>query len=51
MKTGFAGELRCIVKKKDGTTVQDTGYQKNMFLNTGLDFLAVATVMIFLLTV
>lgn len=38
MKTGFAGELRCIVKKKDGTTVQDTGYQKNMFLNTGLDF-------------
>ena len=38
MKTGFAGELRCIVKKKDGSTVQDTGYQKNMFLNTGLDF-------------
>lgn len=38
MKTGFAGELRCIVKKKDGTTVQDTGYQKNMFLDTGLDF-------------
>ena len=38
MKTGFAGELRCIVKKKDGITVQDTGYQKNMFLDTGLDF-------------
>lgn len=38
MKTGFAGELRCIVKKKDGSTVQDTGYQKNMFLDTGLDF-------------
>lgn len=38
MNTGIAGEIRCIVKSKDGAVLTDTGYQKNMILNTGLDF-------------
>lgn len=38
MKTGLAGEIRCVVKKKDGTITTDTDFQKNMILNKGLDF-------------
>ncbi|MGP5103610.1 hypothetical protein ACTXJH_06550 [Psychrobacter celer] len=35
---GIAGEVRCIVERKDGTVKIDTGYQKNLILNQGLDF-------------
>ena len=35
---GMAGEFRCVVKKSDGSTKVDTGYQKNLILNQGLDF-------------
>lgn len=35
---GMAGEFRCVVKKSDGSTKIDTGYQKNLILNQGLDF-------------
>lgn len=38
MQLGIAGELRCVVTKADGTVKQDTGYQKNLILNQGLDF-------------
>lgn len=38
MHTGIAGEVRCVVRKADGTTKADTGYQKNLILNQGLDF-------------
>lgn len=36
---GMAGEFRCVVKRADGSTKIDTGYQKNLILNQGLDFL------------
>lgn len=35
---GMAGEFRCVVKRADGSTKLDTGYQKNLILNQGLDF-------------
>ena len=35
---GMAGEFRCVVKKSDGSTKVDTGYQKNLILNQGLNF-------------
>ena len=35
---GMAGEFRCVVKRADGSTRIDTGYQKNLILNQGLDF-------------
>lgn len=35
---GMVGEFRCVVKRADGSTKIDTGYQKNLILNQGLDF-------------
>ena len=35
---GMAGEFRCVVKRADGSVKLDTGYQKNLILNQGLDF-------------
>ena len=35
---GMAGEFRAVVKRADGSTKIDTGYQKNLILNQGLDF-------------
>ena len=35
---GMVGEFRCVVKKADGSIKTDTGYQKNLILNQGLDF-------------
>lgn len=38
--TRIAGEFRIKVKNPDGTIRQDTGYQKNLILDSGLDYLA-----------
>lgn len=38
MHVGIAGEVRCVVTKADGTVETDTGFQKNLILNQGLDF-------------
>lgn len=38
LDVGFAGEFRIVVSDKDGNIKQDTGYQKNLILNQGLDF-------------
>lgn len=35
---GMAGEFRVVVKREDGSVKTDTGYQKNLILNQGLDF-------------
>lgn len=35
---GMAGEFRVVVKRANGSTKIDTGYQKNLILNQGLDF-------------
>lgn len=35
---GIAGEVRCVVTKADGTIKTDTGYQKNLILDQGLEF-------------
>lgn len=35
---GFAGEVRFVITKADGSTKIDTGYQKNLILNQGLEF-------------
>lgn len=35
---GIAGEVRCVVTKADGTVKTDTGYQKNIILNQGMNF-------------
>ena len=35
---GMAGEFRCVVKRADGSTKIDTGYQKNLILDQGLDY-------------
>ena len=35
---GMVGEFRCVVKKSDGSIKTDTGYQKNLILDQGLDF-------------
>lgn len=39
MHVGIAGEVRCVVTDIDGRVTTDTGYQKNMILDTLLDFL------------
>ena len=36
--TGMAGEFRCVVQKADGSIKLDTGVQKNLILNQGLEF-------------
>ena len=36
---GMVGEFRCVVKRADGSTKIDTGYQKNLILNNGLNHL------------
>lgn len=41
MRVGVAGEFRCVVTKADGTIKTDTGYQRNIILNQGLDFFGV----------
>lgn len=38
MRTGIAGEFRCVITGADGAILSDTGYQKNLILNQGLDF-------------
>lgn len=38
MHLGIAGEFRVVVTQADGTTKIDTGFQKNLILNQGLDF-------------
>ena len=38
MHIGMAGEVRTVVRRADGTIKVDTGYQKNLILNKGLDF-------------
>jgi len=38
---GFAGEFRCVVTSVDGTIKSDTGFQKNLILDNGLDYLGV----------
>lgn len=35
---GIAGEVRCVIKREDGSVKEDTGFQKNLILNQGLDF-------------
>lgn len=35
---GIAGEVRCVLRKADGTIKTDTGFQKNLVLDNGLDF-------------
>mgnify|MGYP007002822680 CR=1 FL=1 len=40
---GMTGEFRCVVKRADGSTKIDTGYQKNLILNQGLDFFGFGT--------
>lgn len=36
---GIAGEVRCVVTKADGKIKVDTGYQKNLILDTFLEYL------------
>lgn len=38
MHLGIAGEVRFVITRADGTVKNDTGYQKNLILNQGLDF-------------
>lgn len=38
MHVGIAGEVRCVVTKADGKVKIDTGFQKNLILDQGLDF-------------
>lgn len=35
---GMAGEFRVVVKRADGSVKLDTGYQKNLILDQGLDY-------------
>lgn len=39
LSVGIAGEVRFIVKRDDGSIKEDTGFQKNLILNQGLNFL------------
>lgn len=39
MNLGIAGEVRLVVERPDGTIKADTGFNKNMILNQGLDFI------------
>lgn len=38
MQVGIAGEIRAVVYRADGSIKTDTGFQKNLILNKGLDF-------------
>ena len=38
-QVGIAGEVRCVLKREDGSIKEDTGFQKNLILNQGLNFL------------
>ena len=38
MNLGIAGEFRCVVLREDGTVKEDTGYQRNLLLDQGLDY-------------
>lgn len=38
MNLGIAGEVRCVITKADGSIKTDTGFQKNLILNQGLEF-------------
>lgn len=38
MHSGIAGEFRVVVSRADGSIKTDTGLQKNLILNQGLDF-------------
>lgn len=38
MHIGMVGEVRSVVRRKDGSVKLDTGFQKNIILNKGLDF-------------
>ncbi len=38
MHLGIAGEVRAVVSRADGSIKKDTGFQKNLILNQGLDF-------------
>lgn len=40
MNISLAGEFKCVIKRGDGTIKLDTGYQKNLITNYGLDSLA-----------
>lgn len=35
---GFAGEYRAVVSSSDGEVIYDSGYQRNIILNQGLNF-------------
>lgn len=35
---GFAGEYRAVVSSSDGEVIYDSGYQRNLILNQGLNF-------------
>ena len=37
-KVGIAGEVRCVITRADGSVKADTGFQKNLILNQGLEF-------------
>lgn len=37
-EVGIAGEFRCVITRADGSVKADTGFQKNLILNQGLDF-------------
>lgn len=37
-EVGIAGEVRCVITRADGSVKADTGFQKNLILNQGLDF-------------
>lgn len=39
LDVGFAGEFRIVISDETGNIKKDTGYQKNLILNQGLDFL------------
>lgn len=39
LDVGFAGEFRIVISDETGNVKKDTGYQKNLILNQGLDFL------------
>lgn len=38
MHLGIAGEVRAVISRADGSIKTDTGFQKNLILNQGLDF-------------
>lgn len=37
-EVAIAGEFRCVITREDGSVKADTGFQKNLILNQGLDF-------------